>query len=639
MAVNQGTGIIFASRLNTAPNNQSWVNAKIGGYKENGVTGNPAGYLTFSTAIGAGSLFERMRIDSSGNVGIGTGSPTSALSIARPLGANALLEIAANGNTLGSTSMLYGQDTVSAGYLWNRANGPVYIATNSVERMRITATGDVGIGTSSPGSRLTLSGSSGNSAISFVAPDALIKSYMGVTAAGNFITGAAAGETFIRSDGVGIAFSANTGSSIQMRITSAGNVGIGTSSPSQTLHVLGPALITNSAGGGVLQLGTSVANQYQQLNLGGAANGDNGWLVGKADTSTAIAPSLGFFIYDLKNSASRMVIDTTGNVGIGTATITSGAGWTPRLVLSAAAAALVVKGVSSQEVSVGSSNGMYFDCFGNTTGSNNFFVFRNTSSNSSFTGSERMRITAAGLVGIGTSSPTSILEVTGGAGNEFRATRGTNNFIISLSNNIGGDVFVGTTVASALVLQTSNIERMRIDTSGTLMVGKAAANPVVNGFEVYNSGLVYSTITTANSSTYHMYNTTTALYGFYVLANGGIANYSGNNSNLSDERTKKNIEVAGNYLDKICAIPVKLFNYNEEAEGEQRTLGVVAQDVEAVAPEFVNNDGWKGSEPKDGVPLKTIYSTDLMFGMMKAIQELKAELDSVKAELQTIKGA
>ena len=107
---------------------------------------------------------------------------------------------------------------------------------------------------------------------------------------------------------------------------------------------------------------------------------------------------------------------------------------------------------------------------------------------------------------------------------------------------------------------------------------------------------------------------------------------------MSDERTKKNIEVAGGYLQKICAIPVKLFNYKDEAEGEQRTLGVIAQDVEAIAPEFVNNDGWEGATPEDGVPLKTIYTTDMMFGLMKAIQELKAELDTVKAELATLKG-
>ena len=46
---------------------------------------------------------------------------------------------------------------------------------------------------------------------------------------------------------------------------------------------------------------------------------------------------------------------------------------------------------------------------------------------------------------------------------------------------------------------------------------------------------------------------------FAIYSNGGLANYQANNSNLSDQREKKDIELAGNYLDKVCAIPVKTF--------------------------------------------------------------------------------
>jgi hypothetical protein len=99
----------------------------------------------------------------------------------------------------------------------------------------------------------------------------------------------------------------------------------------------------------------------------------------------------------------RMRINSSGNVGIGTSTITSGAGWTPRLVLSGTSAAAVIKGANSQEVSVGSSDGMYIDCLGNTTGSNNNIIFRNTASNSTFSATERMRIDTSGNVLVGRS--------------------------------------------------------------------------------------------------------------------------------------------------------------------------------------------------------------------------------------------
>ena len=100
-------------------------------------------------------------------------------------------------------------------------------------------------------------------------------------------------------------------------------------------------------------------------------------------------------------------------------------------------------------------------------------------------------------------------------------------------------------------------------------------------------------------------------------------------------RTKTDIVDANNYLDKICAIPVRTFKYIDQTDNELN-LGVIAQEVEAIAPELVSNDGF-GETPKDGVPLKAIYQTDLVYALMKSIQELKAELDATKAEVAALK--
>lgn len=113
-----------------------------------------------------------------------------------------------------------------------------------------------------------------------------------------------------------------------------------------------------------------------------------------------------------------------------------------------------------------------------------------------------------------------------------------------------------------------------------------------------------------------------------IRSNGGLANYSANNVNLSDERTKTDIQDAGNYLAKICAIPVRTFKYKDQTDDELN-LGVIAQEVEAVAPELVDVSGF-GETPEDGVPLKAIYQTDLQYALMKALQELKAEFDAYK---------
>jgi len=114
-------------------------------------------------------------------------------------------------------------------------------------------------------------------------------------------------------------------------------------------------------------------------------------------------------------------------------------------------------------------------------------------------------------------------------------------------------------------------------------------------------------------------------------SNGGLANYSANNVNLSDRREKTNFAPATSYLDKICAIPVQTFNYLDQnlEEDDGLTLGVVAQDVQAIAPELVTETNWGTvEEPKMRL---SIYQTDLQYALMKALQELKTEFDAYKA--------
>jgi hypothetical protein len=119
-----------------------------------------------------------------------------------------------------------------------------------------------------------------------------------------------------------------------------------------------------------------------------------------------------------------------------------------------------------------------------------------------------------------------------------------------------------------------------------------------------------------------------------IRSNGGLANYSANNVNLSDERTKKDITNAGDYLAKICAIPVRTFLYKDQTDTDLN-LGVIAQEVEAVAPELVDNSGF-GETPEDGIPLKAIYQTDLQYALMKCIQEQQTLIEALTARLTAL---
>ena len=102
------------------------------------------GNLKLGTNTTAGALV----IADGGNVSIGTTSATEVLNLYAPNNTSGGIEIAGNANTLGSTSMFVGQGSGGQGYLWQRANNYLMIATNNTERMRVDASGYVQFGAS-----------------------------------------------------------------------------------------------------------------------------------------------------------------------------------------------------------------------------------------------------------------------------------------------------------------------------------------------------------------------------------------------------------------------------------------------------------------------------------------------------------
>ncbi len=281
---------------------------------------------------------------------------------------------------------------------------------------------------------------------------------------------------------------------------------------------------------------------------------------------------------------------------------------------------------------------------------------------------------ASGNVGIGTASPTTYGATTklavvssstagswlvGGSNagayayfsnNAQSAT--TNVFQIGQGWSTGSDnlCFLNSNGANPLMFATNGSERMRIGSNGQIYMATTSAvapggpSGQVNILNPNNDGnwalALQNNATTSslgrgigiknnvdfnNSSSEFIYCTGAGNGRFYVPSNGGLYNYSANNVNLSDQREKKDIELAPNYLEKICQIPVKTFLFNDQTDTDLN-LGAIAQDVQAICPELVTESNWgTAEEPKIRF---SIYQTDLQYALMKSIQELKVINDT-----------
>jgi hypothetical protein len=195
-----------------------------------------------------------------------------------------------------------------------------------------------------------------------------------------------------------------------------------------------------------------------------------------------------------------------------------------------------------------------------------------------------------------------------------------------------GNLLVGTTstVNPGGVTGTSSFKTTSSSKWAGAFENSASSSP-------WGVGVAYTGAAPNGTSNAFFYGTDTGGDRFFMRSNGGLANYSANNANLSDERTKTDIQNAGGYLAKICAIPVRTFKYKDQTD-DLLNLGVIAQEVEAVAPELVDVSGF-GETPEDGVPLKAIYQTDLQYALMKCIQEQQALIVSLTARIEALEAA
>jgi hypothetical protein len=383
----------------------------------------------------------------------------------------------------------------------------------AVERMRVSTAGNVGIGTSSPGQRLTIVTSGGSPSINIF--DGTTDCYLGIaTTANGYANGAAAGNFVVRGAS-GLAFSSNGGTTTAMRIESNGTTQI-IAADNQTTNG-GYNTFGNLFVASATAQGTGIGGA---ISIGGRFNGAGEYatfarIQGKKENSSS-GQTGGYLAFEVNTDVTNLLTER--------GRFTSGG---------------------------------YFKA----------------TSNSSYLGSN------------------------------------AHELVQSLNNN-------------QIVTNTHN---------GTIPYG----------LEVNFQNADPNNATNWMSAFY--VSSPSFVWVYRIFSNGTVAS-------RSDARWKKNIETTRNgYLEDLCKLRVVKYNWYNHEEDAPKELGLIAQEVEEVFPNLVQYDKVttkKQVEQEDGTFIeqevedgesRSIKISVLPYMLLKALQEANAKIDELKAEVEQLK--
>ena len=632
----------------------------------------------------------KLYFDGSGNVGIGIDDPAAKLEVKENLYVSHpnAEELTFRIDNYGTT----GTDAGSLLRMFNQAGTTVVnidSRSGSTRHTYFNQGGNVGIGTTSPSSLLTLNATSGG-ALQWQYNDL---SYLRIEAdsgGGSYYAAAGFYHRFF------------TSGSERMRITSDGNVGINYTGPFNQISSTETTLAISNSNIVALYLNNTSTNGHNQVLISGADGA--------------------FAVYDETVGANRFIIDSSGSVTVNSGNVQlvdsnkriTVDGSDIRIWQRSAAniqfltndlermridssGQVQVKATSggdlllySTDTSLGSNQligrlGFYkSDASGagagvsdsiqvrsqSSIGANSYMSFH-TDGGDGQQEAERMRIDRTGKVGIGITSPDATLHVDAGqnSGNltnnvavyigggfvnndlyhreggllvisgtnatqtsagiafQTRNTGNTNYWKSSILMNRGGELEFYTGGAGT----GQGSVRMRITSGGDVLIGTQGTP---NGTSVYGSAF---TDETSNRMILRMASSTTGAVNLVQFYNGnglvGKIQTSGSATSYitsSDYRLKENVVEMTGALDRVSQLKPSRFNFITDAD--KTVDGFLAHEVQEIVPEAIS--GEKDAIDEEGNPeYQGIDQSKLVPLLVGAIQELKAEIETLKTQI------
>jgi hypothetical protein len=592
------------------------------------------------------------------------------------------------------------------------AANSVGISTNGTGRLFVDASGRVGIGVSAPDHSLQLNGATATTLGVAIAPNGWnLRHRFSVPTAGNeaviscnyngstvddavYATSSATfspGLIRFATNGV------NTAPTERMRLDSSGRLGLGTSSPATSLHVAGLATVRVEASG------DSTFPGYQIRRINAVSNTDRNWI-------TYLRTDGRLAIKDETANVDRFVIDTSGNVGIGTTSPSQSLQVNGNALIGATPATqysnLTVVGDSGIQSAAPLFN------LTNAAGSTRFAYLQHTGAGGDLfllnqengalrfgtNNAERARIDSSGRLLVGTSTARSIegntqkLQVEGASVGQATLA----SFVFGASNSFGpivvigksrSDVVAGVAVVSngdslgtisfngadgtdldtpgasisaqvdgtpgandmpgRLVFSTtadggsSPTERMRITNAGNVLIGATAIETFFDGTlnvagrihqKAAQAMFVWNTETTGARILINLGTGSTFTSVGSISTDGSTTSYN----TSSDYRLKENVVPLTGAADRLNQLQVKRFNFI--ADPDKTFDGFIAHEAQAVVPECVT--GTKDEVDDDGNPVyQGIDQSKLVPLLTAALQEAIAEIASLKDRVAALEAS